>query len=89
MLLCHFLNWLKPPVKHSHIENSDSKEEDKPEGDDDETLDVTPDLTSNSSAHDTSTTSNGRSRCSKQSKRFNTVWLRGSKHWLKYSMRRV
>ena len=71
-------------MKHSHIENSDSKEEDKPEGDDDETLDVTPDLTSNSSSSDTSTTSNGRPRCSKQLKRFNTVWLRGRKHWLKY-----
>ena len=67
------LNWLKPPVKHSHIENSDSKEEDEPEGDDDVTLDVTPDLTSDSSARDTSTTSNSRPKCSKQSRHFNAV----------------
>ena len=52
------LNWLKPPVKRSHIENSDSEEEDEPEeGDIDMTSDVTPDLTSDSSARDTSTTS--------------------------------
>ena len=67
------LNWLKPPVKHSHIENSDSKEEDEPEGDDDVTLDVTPDLTSDSSARDTSTTSNSRPKRSKQSRHFNAV----------------
>ena len=81
------LNWLKPPVKRSHIENSDSEseEEDEPEeGDIDVTSDVTPDLTSDSSARDTSTTSNSRPRCSKQSRRFNTVWLKGRKHWLKY-----
>ena len=77
--------WLKPPVKHSHVENSDSKEEDEPEeGDNDVTSDVTPDLTGDSSACDTNTTSNGRPRCSKQSKCFNMVWLKGRKHWLKY-----
>ena len=63
------LNWLKPPVKHSHIENSDSKEEDKPEeGEDGMTSDMTPALTSDGSAHDTSTTSNSGPKCSKQSK---------------------
>ena len=60
-------------MKYSHIEQSDSKEEDEPEGDDNLTSDVTPDLTSDSSARDTSTASNSRPRCSKQSKYFNTV----------------
>jgi len=82
------LNWLKPPVKRSHIyiaENSDSKEEDESEkGDEDVTLDLTPDVTSDSSACGTSTTSNSRPSCSKQSKRFNMVWLKGRMHWLKY-----
>jgi len=48
------LNWLKPPVKHSHIyitENSDSEEEDESEkGNEDVTSDVTPDVTSDSIA---------------------------------------
>ena len=62
------LNWLNPPVKHSHIENSDSKEEDKPEGEDDVTSDMTPALMSDGSAHGTSTTSKSGPKCSKQSK---------------------
>jgi len=75
-------------VKHSHIyiaENGDSEEEDKSEkGNEDMTSDVTPDVTSDSSTRGTSTTSNSRPSCSKQSKRFNMVWLKGRKHWLKY-----
>ena len=63
------LPWLKPPVKHSHIENSDSEEEEEPEEEEDEpavTSDVIPDLTSDSSTCGTSTTSS-RPSCSKQS----------------------
>ena len=72
-------------MKRSHIEQSDSEEEDDPEeGNDNLTSDVTPDLTSDSSARDTSTASNIRPRCSKQSKHFNAVWLTGRKHWPKY-----
>ena len=81
------LNWLMPPVKCSHIyitEYSNNEEEYEPEEDDEVTLDVTPDLTSDSSIRYTSTRSNSRSSCSKQSKCFNTVWLKGRKHWLKY-----
>ena len=82
------LNWLKAPVKRSHVyitENSDSEEEDESkEGYEDMTSDVTPDMTSDSSSRGTSTTSNSRPSCSKQSKCFNTVWLKGRKHWLKY-----
>ena len=71
-------------MKRSHIENNDIEEEDEPEeGDDDMTLDVTLDLMSNRRAcdtsRDTSTTSNSRPKCSKQSKYFNTVWLRREK----------
>ena len=78
------LNWLNPPVKCTHIENNDIKEEDEPEeGDDDMTLDVTLDLMSNRRAYDTSrdtsTTPNSRPKCCKQSKYFNTVWLRREK----------
>ena len=63
------LNWLKPPMKHSYMENSDSEEEDKPEeGDNDMTSDMIPGLTSNSIAHDASTISNSKPSCSKQSK---------------------
>ena len=71
------LNWLKAPVKRSHVyitENSDSEEEKSEEGYEDMTSDVTPDLTSDSSSRGTSTTSNSRPSCSKQSKCFNTVW---------------
>ena len=81
------LNWLKAPVKRSHVyitESSDSEEEESEEGYEDMTSDVTPDLTSDSSSRGTSTTSNSRPSCSKQSKCFNTVWLKGRKHWLKY-----
>ena len=37
------VSWLKPPVKHSHRENSDSKEEDEPKEVDEDvhTSDVT------------------------------------------------
>ena len=75
-------------MKCSHIENSDIKEEDEPEGDDDMTSDVTLDLIRDRRAcdtsQDTSTTSNSMPRCSKQSKCFNTVWLKERKHFLKY-----
>ena len=85
------LNWLKPPpLKRYHTESdySDSEEEDEPD-EDEASSDMTPgtpDLTSDSSARatSTSTTSNNRSSCSKQSKRFNTIWLKGRRHWLKY-----
>ena len=79
------LNWLKPPMKHSYMENSDSKEEDKPEeGDNDMTSYMISGLTNNSIARDASTTSNSKPSCSKQSKSFNTVWVKRRKHWLKY-----
>jgi len=73
-------SWLKPPAaKRSCIESSDSENEDEPE---EETPcdDVTSDFTSDSSGTRCSST---RSR-SKQSKCFNTEWLKGRKHWLKY-----
>ena len=79
------LNWLKPPMKHSYMENSDSEEEDKPEeGDNDMTSYMISGLTNNSIARDASTTSNSKPSCSKQSKSFNTVWVKRRKHWLKY-----
>jgi len=83
-IIMALLNWLKPPVKRSHIyitENSDSEEEDESEkGNEDVTLDVTPDVMSNSSIRGTSTISNSRPSYSKQSKCFNMVWLTGRKH---------
>ena len=67
------------------IRYSDSEEEDE----DEVSLNMTPstpDLTSDSSTcgTSTSTTSNNRSSCTKHSKRFNTIWLKGRRHWLIY-----
>ena len=76
------LKWLKPPLKRYLTESDNDIEEDEGEVSSD-VAPSTPDLTSDSSARgaSTSTTSNNSW---KQSKRFNTLWLKGRRHWLKY-----
>ena len=81
------LNWLQlTPVKHAR--DTESSESEDCLEDENEYENVISDFASDSSTHGnsrgSSTASDRTSSRYKQSKCFNTAWLNGRKHWLKY-----